>query len=195
MNFKQPTKINKVEVTLSRWEIENLPKDVALEVKLEDGTYVRVAELHDIVYQGIRALTFYFAEQKAVAFRFIGNASRNASSGNFRLLELEAFYYPGLPESKYTGVNEDENPLYNIKAEDMLGDSSTTNVPSVSGDGDTQVFVPSIQKEASFNLLEDTMGLFIIFCVTAGFVLIAFAVGSGSTVAFLKWKIKRRNQI
>lgn len=193
VSFKNPTKINKVEATLSRWETANLPKDVALEVKLEDGTYVRVAEMHDIDYKGIRALTFYFAEQTAVAFRIIGNASRNTSSGNFRLLELEAFYYPGLPESKYTGVQEDENPLYNIKAEDLIGGGSTNTSGSATPSVGTNVYTPTVAETAR-NPFSDTTGLLVIFCVTAGFVLLTFAGGAGATVGFVNSKIKKRRQ-
>ena len=128
VTFPQATRINQVKVYLSRWQTEFLPQDMAVDVKLKNGQYVRVAERHAIEYKGVHDLTFNFPEQEAVAFRVAGNANRNESSANFRLLELEAYYWPGMPAEKYTGTEKDRNTLYNI-TEDKLREPAKETKP------------------------------------------------------------------
>ena len=148
--FPQATKINQVKVYLSRWQTEFLPQDMAVDVKLKNGQYVRVAERHAMDYKGVHDLTFNFPEQEAVAFRVAGNANRNESSANFRLLELEAYYWPGMPAEKYTGTAKDRNALYNITEDklrepvketkpgtDKKDDSKKPAKPASSGSTDT----------------------------------------------------------
>ena len=117
-----------MKVYLSRWQTEFLPQDMAVDVKLKNGQYVRVAERHAIEYKGVHDLTFNFPEQEAVAFRVAGNANRNENSANFRLLELEAYYWPGMPAEKYTGTEKDRNTLYNI-TEDKLREPAKETKP------------------------------------------------------------------
>ena len=65
--------------------------------------------MHNIDYNGKEVLTFSFEEIEAVAFRVTGNCARNEGSENFRLMELEAYYYPDMPSELITGTKKYEN--------------------------------------------------------------------------------------
>ncbi len=199
--FKAPTKLNQVKVYLSRWETNFLPLDMAVEVKLENGEYVRVAEMHNIDYSGKQNLTFAFPEQTAVAFRVIGNANRNEISSNFRLIELEAYYWPGMPASKYTGTAQDANPLYNINIENLTVESGTdsTNKPakkpntSISGVAFDKSMVANTnvqEAEAEFKL--EPYHYIILFVIAAGFVVVTFIAGSVFVLLFTNARLKKK---
>ncbi len=202
--FKKATLLNQVKLCLSQWEKEFLPLDIAIDAKLANGTYVRVAEMHDIDYSGKQELVFYFPEQKAVAFRVVGNANRNAKSFNFRLVEIEAYYWPGMPTEKYTGTVKDSNPIYNISNEDLIvpekdkTNNNKDNNKKPSGSLNNTVNLESVgnntaDSEKSQNILSSTEYV-ILFVVAAGFVLLAFIGGSIFVLLFINSKLKRTKQ-
>lgn len=195
--FKKATRFNQVKLCLTHWEKEFLPLDIAIDAKLANGTYVRVAEMHNIDYSGKQELVFYFPEKKAVAFRVVGNANRNAKSFNFRLIEIEAFYWPGLPKEKYTGINKDVNPLYNISNRDLIvseKDKGDNNKSPSMGSSTLVGSVLNLDKEEKQFELSGTEYL-LLFVVAAGFVLLAFMGGSSFVLVFANNKLKRKNQI
>lgn len=202
--FKAPTKLNQVKVYLSRWETSFLPLDIAVDVKLENGEYVRVAEMHNIDYAGKQNLTFAFPEQTAVAFRVIGNANRNEISSNFRLIELEAYYWPGMPVSKYTGTAQDANPLYNINIDDLTveGNAESTKKPakkpdtSISGvafDKSMVANTNATEEDAEFEL--EPYHYIILFVVAAGFVVVVFIAGFIFVLLFVNSRLKQESKM
>ena len=200
--FKEATLFNQVKLCLTHWEKEFLPLDIAIDAKLENGNYVRVAEMHNIDYSGKQELVFYFQEQKAVSFRVVGNAYRNEKSYNFRLIEIEAFYWPGLPTEKYTGTSKDANELYNINDKDLIpsekdkNNTNNTNKKPITSTG-VSLGTDSIQnnttnEESKFEM--SSMEYLILFVVAAGFVLLAFMGGSSFVLVFINRKLKQTNK-
>lgn len=200
--FKEATLLNQVKLCLSQWEKEFLPLDIAIDAKLENGNFVRVAEMHNIDYSGKQELVFYFPEQKAVSFRVVGNANRNEKSFNFRLVEIEAFYWPGLPTEKYTGTTKDANPLYNINNEDLIpaekdkNNTNNTNKKPIISTG-VPLDIGAMQnnttnEESKFEM--SSMEYLILFVVAAGFVLLAFMGGSSAVLIFVNRKLKPSNK-
>ena len=111
-------------------------KDIAVDVKLSNGTWVRVAEKHNIIYKGTHEggdltltyqgsspamyLAMNFETVDCVAFRVSAKNNRDGV-GSFRLVEIEAYTtYPS--DQSVTGVVKDENMQYNIP---HLGSSET----------------------------------------------------------------------
>lgn len=116
------TTINNVKVKLYTQVANERPRDLAIDVLLEDGTWKRVAETHadatkniyDIYTSGtnyisnINTLDFNFEPVKCTAFRVTANAigTKNmyGSSANFRVNEIEAYNDPTVTKYDYTGV-------------------------------------------------------------------------------------------
>ncbi len=104
--------INQVKVIRTTWEASSFPKDIAIDVKNANGSWKRVAEMHDIAYNVPHALTFNFATVKnATLIRVSASNARN-SSGNFRVAEIEAYNNALITEKDYTGTVKDAT--YNI---------------------------------------------------------------------------------
>ena len=128
-DFEEPVTLGQVRLYLYCAVANERPQDIAVDVKLKDGTWVRVAERHDINYAesdgdmslewvGSPANAYYlsmdFESVECVAFRVSANGQRTADEnghrGNFRLVEIEA-YASG---NGITGVTQDEKEAYNI---------------------------------------------------------------------------------
>lgn len=205
--FNQPTKLNRVKVCLSQWEKHFLPLDMAVEVKLADGKYVRVAEMHNIEYSGKQELIFDFPEQTGVSFRVIGNAKRNQVSYNFRIIELQAYYWPGMPAANFTGTEKDPNSLYNIDDADLVV-KPKTKTKKVK-DKNTK----KTTKNATGYMLPDHIGTtkpaassgdasedsnidayLILFVVAAGSLVFAFAGGTIFLLVLANQRFKKRKQ-
>gem|GEM_PF-5728716 len=195
VTFNEPTKLNRVVVCLSQWEKKFLPLDMAVEVKLPTGEYVLVAVMHNIDYTGRQKLIFDFPEQTGVAFRVIGNANRNKSSDNFRLIELQAYYWPGMPEANFTGTNKDPNSLYNFNDADLIvvpKNKKTKEKKSKSGNVSGYTLPDNIGTTSpvsvSGNEAANVDYYMILFIVAAGFLAFAF---TGGTVFLLFLANKR----
>ena len=198
--FNEPTKFNRVTVCLSQWEKKFLPLDMAVEVKMATGEYVRVAEMHNIDYAGKQKLIFDFPEQVGVSFRVIGNANRNQVSNNFRIIELQAYYWPGMPAKNFTGIEKDPNSLYNINDADLIAAPKTKknkdknkgkkpNSNKISGytlPVNMATSTPAASSERSDNINVNQWT--ILFVVAAAFLAFTFA---GETVFLLILANKR----
>ena len=122
-SFAEATKINQVKVFFPSEEADKRTKDIAVDVKLADGTWKRVAEEHNISWRGKDEVkTFQFEEVEATEFRVTANLSRVRDEGksllNFRILEIEAWNDAGIQAADYTGVAEADNAKYAIAAID-----------------------------------------------------------------------------
>ena len=133
----QAIRVNQVKVLTSGWERANLPLDIAVDVKYTNGIWKRVAEMHNLKYEGVKTLTFHFeAEENVAAIRVSGNKTRNNST-NFRLCEIEAYYDSTLTSESYTGTQKDTNNSYNIPEimeNLLLGKTLTGSGQIVNGD-------------------------------------------------------------
>ncbi len=104
--------IDSVNLKLCRMESTKRPKDIAIDVKLEDGSWKRVAEMHatgDInpvwgdETAKINYYLFHFEAVKATAVRVIGKCD----GGNFRVNEIEVYEaIEGISYTKATVVND-----------------------------------------------------------------------------------------
>ncbi|MBE6940859.1 MAG: hypothetical protein E7455_01030 [Ruminococcaceae bacterium] len=108
--------INQVKVCFNWQDVEYRAKDIAIDVQLEDGTWVRVAEMHDVqIYPDVEDfdLLFTFETVKAKVVRVTGNGARDEAPG-WRLVEVEGYMNPDVTEADYTGTDKDTNDAYNI---------------------------------------------------------------------------------
>ena len=108
--------INQVKVCFNWQDTDYRAKDIAIDVQLEDGTWVRVAEMHDVqIYPDVEDfdLLFTFESVKAKVVRVTGNGARDEAPG-WRLVEVEGYMNPDVTEADYTGTDKDTNDAYNI---------------------------------------------------------------------------------
>ena len=127
-DFAEELPLGQVRLYMYYAGSDGSPKDIAIDVKLSDGTWVRVAEKHDITYSGTHEggdltltyqgsspamyLAMNFDEIDCVGFRVSANKERNGV-GSFRLVEIEAFStYPS--DQSVTGTERDKESKYNI---------------------------------------------------------------------------------
>lgn len=127
--------INQVKVARTVWEAGSFPKDIAVDVKNADGSWKRVAEMHDIPANVPHILAFNFATVKnATIIRVSANNARN-SSGNFRVAEIEAYNNATITESDYTGTVKDAT--YNIpelKSDNLVSGKTATVISGRTSD-------------------------------------------------------------
>ena len=155
-NFNEATEINTVKIYIFDTANENdkrIPKDIAVDVKRPDGSWVRVAERHNYTLYGAGnekvkdrietalddgkialGIPFYFKTVKASSIRFSFNKQRNIDTdGNDDFLAVEATAYndASLDENYYTGTAKAEDEKYNIpvpKSDNLLEDTETVKV-------------------------------------------------------------------
>ncbi len=118
-SFAEATKINQVKVFFPSDEANKRTKDIAVDVKLADGTWKRVAEEHNISWEGKNDVkVFKFEEVEAKEFRVTASLVRVRDAGlsvlNFRILEIEAWNDASIKEADYTGVAKADNSKYAI---------------------------------------------------------------------------------
>lgn len=129
-DFDALTKLNQVKLYLSTQETYMRPRDIAVDVRLSDGSWMRMAARYDIDYvhdnitnakDGVvtdSRLEFNFPAVECTALRLTSNRQRtrdiNSSSStyNWRLTEIEAYYTAGL--SDYTGIGDPDKTAYSI---------------------------------------------------------------------------------
>ncbi|MBE6940851.1 MAG: discoidin domain-containing protein [Ruminococcaceae bacterium] len=114
--FAEAVDINQVKIYLNWEDPDYRAKDIAIDVQMEDGTWVRVAEMHNVaLYPDVEDfdLLFTFATVKAKVVRVTGSGVRNSAPG-WRLGEVEGFLNPDVTEADYTGTEKDANDAYNI---------------------------------------------------------------------------------
>ncbi len=142
-NFANAETINQVKLYYSNQESAKRPADYAVDVKLPDGTWKRVAERHNVVFDDVRIIDydldrnikvyipFNFESVSCTAIKITANGKRNANCNNFLLKEIEVLKNDNLTSSDYTGTAADENALYNIAIPTSdnyaLGRTVTTN--------------------------------------------------------------------
>lgn len=117
LTFSGQRLVNKVDLYLSQYEPNQLPRDIAVDVLANDG-WIRVAEKHNLEYgvngdgtlsSADQKQSFTFKPQKAYAVRLTVSKNRN-NSNNFRTVELEC--YNDTSVTKYTGIEKTDNPSY-----------------------------------------------------------------------------------
>ncbi len=113
VRFDLLTKVNQVKLYFDDKETKQRPKDLAVDVLLENNTWKRTAELHNIDYSDKTVLEFNFEETDVKNVRITANNKRNSSS-EFRLTEIEIYNNNEIKIDDYTGVVEDKNYIYNI---------------------------------------------------------------------------------
>ncbi len=118
ITFSSPKTINKVKVDNNWAEPNNRPQDIAVDVKLANGTWKRVAEMHNIPAFVAGSAEYYNKEFKFEAvetqiIRISANKKRN-NSANWSVCELEAFWDGNITPDQYTGTAKDANADYNI---------------------------------------------------------------------------------
>lgn len=136
VKLTEEAELNQVRVYFSMHEPEKRPKDIAVDVKKADGTWVRAAEMHNIDYDkdlivtdNPRYLAFNFEKVEATDIRVTANRARNvASASNFRLMEVEAYLDPAV--TTYTGTTKDSNNSYNIPELGTSGGGSESGEPT-----------------------------------------------------------------
>lgn len=98
-------------VTLYFEDTAKLPQDIGIDVKVGDK-WKRVAEKHNIAYNGDKSADFWFASvEGATAVRIMASNARNASN-TFALSEIQVgndIYYK---EQNYTGIAKPESFEY-----------------------------------------------------------------------------------
>gem|GEM_PF-1584740 len=111
--------MNQIVLYLSQYEKEYLPVDLAAYAYVS-GAWKRVAEQHNVSYDGITKLTFNFAEVTTTKIRVRATNKTNSSSNNFRLVEIGAFYDPNITSESYSAVvYSDVNEDFEINADDL----------------------------------------------------------------------------
>lgn len=132
-DFDTLTKLNQVKLYLSNQEPKIRPRDIAVDVRLSDGSWMRMAARYNIdyVYDNITnakdgvvtdsRLEFNFPAVECTALRLTSNRQRTrdinnapTSTYNWRLTEIEAYYTAGL--SDYTGIGDPDKTAYSINA-------------------------------------------------------------------------------
>lgn len=101
--------VNKVIVVFDTLQQVTV-KDMAVDVKLSDGSYKRVAEVHLTEQPGTGAeITFTFESVETSAVRFTGNKANSNNKHYFSLCEIEVFNDASVT-APYTGVNKATDP-------------------------------------------------------------------------------------
>lgn len=130
-SFDTTTSLNTVRLYRSKHETTIAPKDIVVDVKLENGDWKRVAANYNIDYaydvvthatDGVvqdSSLTFTFDTVECTAFRISSNRQRTrvennslTSTYNWRLTEIEAYYDPSV--TSYTGIEAPDEEAYSI---------------------------------------------------------------------------------
>lgn len=114
--------VNKVVLRASSHEATRRVMDVAVDVKLKNGKWLRVAELHN--REQYRDETFYFAPVKCVEVRITTNKARLTDNINWRVGEIEIFYDSTVTKAKYTGIQPVDDSKYFIR----MWDNTTNDV-------------------------------------------------------------------
>ncbi len=140
-DFDEETRLNLIKLYLSSTESDRWPQDIAVDVKLSDGSWKRVAANYNISYKtaptdnitvssgGVvqnSRLEFTFESISCVSFRLTANRQRvratNSSyaSGtlNWRLVEIMAYNDPSI--TKYTGIERPDDSAYAIPAVELV---------------------------------------------------------------------------
>jgi hypothetical protein len=80
-------------------------RDFAVDVKLADGTWKRVAEIHHEANPGQGAKEhFYFSPVEVKEVRVIGNNAYAVDPNFFSVSEIEVYNDPSVTEDMYTGI-------------------------------------------------------------------------------------------
>ena len=138
--LNEETELNQVRLYFSQYEPKQRPKDIAIDVRLKNGVYVRVAEMHNIDYNitsstaSVNTLDFKFENTNAVAVRISGNRQRTrdennepSASYNFRLVEVEGYLNSTIVEEDFTGIQKDTEEKYNIAIPEPLLENLALN--------------------------------------------------------------------
>lgn len=121
--------VNQVRLFWVDDEAAKQPMELAIDVLQANGVYKRVAELHNYTPASPWYTDFAFETIEAAAIRVTGSKARNASSNNFRLIEIEAYNNVNLTEAEYTGTTADENAAYNIAVPDPILENLAADKP------------------------------------------------------------------
>lgn len=146
--FDSARMLNRIKLYLSTEETKIRPRDIAVDVRLSDGSWVRTAARYDIdyVYDNITVakdgvvlnsrLEFTFPAIECTAFRVTSNRQRTRVANNaltavynWRLTEIEAYYDTSITD--YTGIGDPDNTAYVINA---LSDDVPTRNRTVTTD-------------------------------------------------------------
>ena len=128
VNFDKAYTINKVVVRQTAQQGTARPDENIVEVKTADG-WVRVASVLATQSQGHIVDEFYFEAIECTAVRVVGNNKQNtASSENFKLNEIEAYYDSSVTEDIYTGIVATDAQYVAGKQGDLDGDNWITAI-------------------------------------------------------------------
>lgn len=112
--------VNQVKLFLSQYEKEKLPVDMVV-YAMVNGSWKRVAEMHNIDYTGVTSLTFNFAQVNATAIKVRATNTTNTSSDNFRLVEIETYFDPNITKDDYSELSYgDVNDDVVINSKDLI---------------------------------------------------------------------------
>lgn len=121
IKLKEPKTVNYVKLVQSPQMQAARPMDFTVDVKFKDGTFKRVAEMHNVPIDK-NTLEFKFApEANVYAVRVSTNQSRNTSQKaqefkGWPLTEIEIYNDSAITSADYTGATADANAAYNVPA-------------------------------------------------------------------------------
>lgn len=172
--FDSARMLNRFKLYLNNQETSMRPRDIAVDVRLSDGSWVRTAARYDIDYghdnitvakDGVvldSRLEFTFPAIECTAFRVTSNRQRTrvvnnalTSTYNWRLTEIEAYYDTSITD--YTGIGDPDNTAYVINAlsDDVptRGRTVTTNSTNGSTKGLDRITNSAWSGDGSGNVL------------------------------------------
>ena len=122
--------LNQVKVYYDFAESLRRPADVAVDVKLANGRWKRVAEKHEIA-NNERILTFNFAPAACTQVK-VSCIRTSDSMTLWAIAEMEAYLDENVKEADYTGTTPSEDPVHNIPYiinNEFAGAAASTETP------------------------------------------------------------------